>query len=561
MAARDFLMRGECPPCLARRVNAGVVRGSMTLLYGVLFISGSVISGCRGIISGGGELHSPCPAGALTEECNCGGILVDTGYCCDGEHQTNPCREVPNCGEGEVTSACLCGETLVDAGYCCASEQKTHACVVPDCDLGEILFDCRCGEGVVSAGYCCREVHQTDACAFKVHFVSSSEGADDNTGLSASAPWKTLDKVNTAPLDAGDAILFKRGDMWSGTVTVSASGTAGNPITYGAYGVGEKPRIYGSEEITGWTLHSGNIYKATVSHDITQLFVEGRRANLARYPKAGYIRITTVEPPTQFVSTSLPSQELDYYKNAMWAGKTNLYTMSQRTVVASDGQTIALDSEPHWELDVNEGFFLANKLVFLTQAGEWHYDAATKTLYFWPPDGNSPANGAVRGSVYDHGISIGNDKDRLVIEDLELLHASHYGIYMYDSNYVTVKNNDIFKIQRIGIYSSYAGRDIVIEGNKISDIFLGGIRLSVNYGDCVITRNVVDTIGRMASLGSAVSTTSSLSPGVGITSLNYKVNGMRGVHDKDYGQWGRGVRFPKSQRGARAALARQPPCD
>jgi len=107
-----------------------------------------------------------------------------------------------------------------------------------------------------------------------IYYVSVS-GNDANAGTSESLPWKTLTKVNSFTPKAGDQILFKRGEEWTGTVTVKASGTAGSPIVYGAYGTGNKPKIYGSEKITGWTLHSGNIYKASFTIDITQLLLTG----------------------------------------------------------------------------------------------------------------------------------------------------------------------------------------------------------------------------------------------------------------------------------------------
>src|SRR5690554_4778639 len=93
-----------------------------------------------------------------------------------------------------------------------------------------------------------------------VYYVSSSSGSDSNSGTSESSAWRSLDKVNGFTQKPGDQILFKRGDSWNGTITVNASGTSGSPIVYGAYGTGEKPKIYGSEVITGWTRHEGNIW-------------------------------------------------------------------------------------------------------------------------------------------------------------------------------------------------------------------------------------------------------------------------------------------------------------
>ena len=77
-----------------------------------------------------------------------------------------------------------------------------------------------------------------------IYYVSAY-GNDSNTGTSTGQPWKSLAKVNNFSPKPGDQILFNRGDELTGTITVSASGSSGNPVTYGAYGTGSKPKIYG----------------------------------------------------------------------------------------------------------------------------------------------------------------------------------------------------------------------------------------------------------------------------------------------------------------------------
>jgi|GEM_PF-1788366 len=77
------------------------------------------------------------------------------------------------------------------------------------------------------------------------YFVSSA-GSDANDGLSPDTPWKTLSKVNAASLQPGDSVLFRRGDVWRQMLKPPAGGTAASPITFGAYGTGENPRISGT---------------------------------------------------------------------------------------------------------------------------------------------------------------------------------------------------------------------------------------------------------------------------------------------------------------------------
>lgn len=77
------------------------------------------------------------------------------------------------------------------------------------------------------------------------YYVDSRAGSDGASGTSATAPWKTLDKVNAADLKPGDAISFKRGSSFDGELKLSAKGTAARPIVAQAYGKGPLAKITG----------------------------------------------------------------------------------------------------------------------------------------------------------------------------------------------------------------------------------------------------------------------------------------------------------------------------
>ncbi len=74
----------------------------------------------------------------------------------------------------------------------------------------------------------------------------SSVSASSNGTLNN--PWRTIAEVNagTALLNPGDQVLFKRGQTYSGRLTVYRSGTAANPIVYGNYGSGNLPEFNNS---------------------------------------------------------------------------------------------------------------------------------------------------------------------------------------------------------------------------------------------------------------------------------------------------------------------------
>ncbi len=76
-------------------------------------------------------------------------------------------------------------------------------------------------------------------------YVSSSEGNDENDGLSIQTPFKTLDKLNSLIFNQGDSIFFKSGDSWQGMFWIKGSGVSTNPIVIDVYAGDDKAIIDG----------------------------------------------------------------------------------------------------------------------------------------------------------------------------------------------------------------------------------------------------------------------------------------------------------------------------
>ena len=93
------------------------------------------------------------------------------------------------------------------------------------------------------------------------YYVDSSNGLDSNPGTQT-APWKTVAKVNSIHLTPGQSVGFKTGGVWREELYYPSSGSAGNPIVYGAYGSGSAPILSGSNVITGWSQYSSNVWSA-----------------------------------------------------------------------------------------------------------------------------------------------------------------------------------------------------------------------------------------------------------------------------------------------------------
>ena len=67
------------------------------------------------------------------------------------------------------------------------------------------------------------------------YYVDSQMGDDSNNG-SHDRPFRSLDKVNSLRLHAGDSLLFKRGSSFDGYLKIRYSGTAEKPIVVTSYG-------------------------------------------------------------------------------------------------------------------------------------------------------------------------------------------------------------------------------------------------------------------------------------------------------------------------------------
>lgn len=76
----------------------------------------------------------------------------------------------------------------------------------------------------------------------KTYFISS-DGNDNNSGLSEKSAWKTIERVNLFTFQPGDVILFKSGNIWEAQLHPQGSGEAGKPIIIDTYGNEAKPVI------------------------------------------------------------------------------------------------------------------------------------------------------------------------------------------------------------------------------------------------------------------------------------------------------------------------------
>ena len=112
------------------------------------------------------------------------------------------------------------------------------------------------------------------------YYFSSSVGNDLRTALQArdsSSPWQSLDKLNSffRDIQRGDSILFKRGDVFKGSLRIKASGNAAASIVFGAYGSGPEPVLTGLSVLTNWSFAGNGVWESNTTPQIAMLPSEG----------------------------------------------------------------------------------------------------------------------------------------------------------------------------------------------------------------------------------------------------------------------------------------------
>ncbi len=160
-------------------------------------------------------------------------------------------------------------------------------------------------------------------------YYVSCDGNDENDGLSPHSAWATLGKVSSKKLNKGDGVLFRRGDTFRGSVITQ------DGITYGAYGAGEKPKLYGWNKNLAqpslWTEvdKDKHIYKLTEKIlDVgTLVFNEGEKHSIKLIPSfiSGKFvcRDNELKP---FVFSNEATRDLDLY----WHFDEDLTTLPSR---------------------------------------------------------------------------------------------------------------------------------------------------------------------------------------------------------------------------------------
>ena len=282
------------------------------------------------------------------------------------------------------------------------------------------------------------------------YYFSSTSGDDTRSTTQAqnsSTPWKSLAKLNSffGQLKPGDSVFLQRGSIFTGPLIVSQSGVANNPIVITSYGSGAAPIINGFVTLTGWTTSGGSIWQSPCTGcgvRVNIVDVADSSQPMGRYPNSntrngGYAIVQQHADSTSLTDANLAS-------GSNWTGadvviRKNRYIIERDSILLHSGNTLKVKQRSNLAITDKFGYFIQNSLKTLDQSGEWYYDpVAHKMNMYW----TSSPSATIKASMVDTLLKI-NKSQYVVINGLQIMGANSEGIYLFQSNYITVSNCSI----------------------------------------------------------------------------------------------------------------------
>src|SRR5688572_21077524 len=342
--------------------------------------------------------------------------------------------------------------------------------------------------------------------------TSGSDGADGSLGT----PFRTIQQA--AQLAQPGDIVLVRGGTYRETVTPARSGTGSARITYKPYN-NERVTISGADRVTGWSAHTGSVYKAPQDWDLglgkNQVFVDGRMMIEARWPnttldysrprKATFDDVDASSSYVEMEDAALTHGDgfwdgavIHFEPGEGWVGQTGRVEDSGPGRLEFSYENMGRKSGP----EAGNTYYLTGKFKALDSATEWFHDDGT--LYLWAPEGDNPASHTVEAKRRQHAFVL-KDRDYITVEGFDIFAAgiitnrnsSDLRLASLSASYVshwTVQESGWEQPHDTGIYLDGENNVIVDSAVAYSAGDSAGIR-TVGEGH-VITKNSVYNTGR-----------------------------------------------------------------
>ncbi len=350
------------------------------------------------------------------------------------------------------------------------------------------------------------------------NYYISSSGNDANSGTSTGAAWKTVSKVSGHTFSPGDQILFNRGDVFYGSITIASSGTSGNPITFGAYGSGANPVITGFTNVTAWTNLGSNIWESTSAlstlSTCNMVVINGVNTAMGRTPNTGYYTYSSSNS-TSLTSSSLNSSTINW-TGAQAVIKKERYIIDRSTITSAFGSTINYSSSsytghPNW------GFFIQNDSRTLDQQNEWYYNPSTKKIRVY----STSAPTDVKISTHDTLLYAVN-RSYIIIDGVDFTGGNQQAFYLGNFSHSIVQNcNFDFNYNTITGYQLGSGSsNFTIDNCTFNHTNNNAISLPSEFAGTTITNNLIKNSGVIVGMSGSGD---GQAQGLNVTGANYLI--------------------------------------
>ena len=337
--------------------------------------------------------------------------------------------------------------------------------------------------------------------ATATNYYLSTSGNDANSGTAPSSPWQTLNKLNSFKnLKPGDNVLFKRGDTFYGSITVSNSGAVGNPITYGAYGTGENPILSGFSTLTGWTNQGGGIWTITdnsLPTMVNLLTIDDAIQPLGRWPKDFNNTYKTSSG-----NSSITDNELTGTPN--WTGgelvmRKYAWILDRNVIKAQNAGTISYSASTSNPPINGSEYFIQNNINTLTTFGDWCYDAANHkiSMYFGAA---IPSDYVIKVSKISRLVSIDNGYSYNTFENIDFEGANDDAVFLNVADNSKVITCTFRKLGKNAVRMVWS-KNVTISGNTFTDVLNNAITTDVISTNAIVTGNTLTRIAVIAGAG------------------------------------------------------------
>jgi hypothetical protein len=396
----------------------------------------------------------------------------------------------------------------------------------------------------------------------------SPTGNDAIGNGSERSPYYSLAKAIEGGTSSGKDTLFVEiaaGDYFM-TSPLTISRTS-RPVVFRSISK-EKPRIMGGRKISGWKAVSGGLYRAYLPEvkagklRFEQLFVNGRRAILARTPNTGFFKVSSSSETVSGNGNNETAQQKFNFNAKDWSSLRSLkakdlkqmrfrfyhkWDVTTRPVQSINTRSASISTSgkkmKSWN-PITQGsrYVMYDYLGALDAPGEWYLDNATGYVYYKPRQGEDMSTAeCIVPTLTQWVVVTGTATQPVKVLRFENLSFQYTAYLMPDGGeepvqaaasaqaamrFDFVRNVSISNCELLhtGSYALWFNREChynTISHCYIADLGAGGIKVGENFlrtdGRAVSSHNVIDN-------NIITSSGHELPCGVGIAILNASDN-------------------------------------